>query len=609
MKGINIYVLICNLSCAAAAADLISPSKSSSFNYPSYCAKVDSKLPALRSIPPLSQEGQDLISQLIQVQALVRHGARAPASKFNCWANYTPKWNCGLDQVVQGHISEKVPLSNDRFTGQSEGVLYVEDHLYAAAEDTADDLNDDDDSSSSSLTPTWVNKLLQAIQGTDSQGSIGRSTRYYEKLYDADARDNVLGGTCQKGQLLAEGFQQHQMIGRLLANAYLDSNEKKQRVPIESASPLLTSDNFRNEIYFRASDMQRTILSGSALLTSFLRSVSDTPVGSDAIPVHTMDLEREYVFPNLVICPGLRKVREDIFASSGYADLRTKYSALEQKIRLAVGRDDISDVWPGEFFDCIMTTLCTGQVDQLPPGLRPEVTISQDSPLGPVEEVSLLNYTFAAVDDYATFEYTWENSLFSKTAMAKLYIEVKTEMLRAMTRDLADNGHLESVDDIISNITGHAQYQEFSALIIKHHRFKTQDHTNPWDAKKLVLYAGHDTSIMPFLAALEGSVFDKKWPPYASEVVIELYRGTKPEEYMFRLIYNGAALTSEIPGCTEPLGGARDLCLVSSLFATTPWATPSGALGLCDGPGVSTPAPVTERWLLRRSVPEQKAVK
>eukprot|EP01055_Gregarina_sp_Pseudo9_P004028 Gregarina_sp_Pseudo_9__4027@NODE_416_length_2880_cov_199_351637_g393_i0_p1_GENE_NODE_416_length_2880_cov_199_351637_g393_i0NODE_416_length_2880_cov_199_351637_g393_i0_p1_ORF_typecomplete_len594_score69_09His_Phos_2/PF00328_22/4_8e272CSK_N/PF08521_10/0_18_NODE_416_length_2880_cov_199_351637_g393_i06972478 len=568
------------------------------FHYPAYCAKVDGRLPPHRTVPHLSAEAQALSSELVQVQALVRHGARAPASKYNCWHNYDPEWNCGLDQVVQGKLSglQRTPALGD--AARRDGALIVYDAPYT-------DHKEQD-------AEGWLAKLFSSINGADEQdeaaAAAAAATRFYEKLYDADAPDNVLGGTCQKGQLLAEGFQQHQLIGHLLAKAYQVSSGK-DRVPFPASPPLLTAEDYRQEIYFRASDMQRTLLSGSALLTSYLHSVNGLDPQATPIPVHTMDLEREYVFPNLGICPGLRKVREDIFASSGYAELREKYSALEQKIKLAVGRDDISDVWPGEFFDCIMTTLCTGQVDQLPPGLRPEVTLSQTTPNGTTEELSLLNYTLLAVDEYATFEYTWKNSLFSKTAMAKLFIEVKSEMIRALARDISNNGDYEQVDEVISSITGESQYQEFSPLIARHPRFNVADPANPWDAKKLILYAGHDTSIMPFLAAFEGTVFNKKWPPYASEVVLELHRGMKPDSYFFRLIYNGEVLTSEIPGCEDLSDGAADLCRVSTFFTTTSWATPSGTSSLCDGPGVSTPAPATERWLLRRSVPERKATK
>eukprot|EP01056_Protomagalhaensia_sp_Gyna25_P005809 Protomagalhaensia_sp_Gyna_25__5808@NODE_857_length_2507_cov_158_233793_g677_i0_p1_GENE_NODE_857_length_2507_cov_158_233793_g677_i0NODE_857_length_2507_cov_158_233793_g677_i0_p1_ORF_typecomplete_len627_score55_96His_Phos_2/PF00328_22/3_8e30_NODE_857_length_2507_cov_158_233793_g677_i02962176 len=580
------------------------------WTFPSYCLKVDKQLPPLRSIPPLSSDARALTAALVQVQAVVRHGARVPASKYNCWSNYAPQWDCILDQVVQGRMPRiQVPSSSKTHEelaheDQSDGSFVFRDRPYISPERIG--------SNGGLFGPaSWIGKLFKSRQErqrpeavldeAEDLISLGR-TGFFEKVYDAEPQSNVLGGTCQKGQLLAEGLQQHQLLGHLLARAY-QTTQGEGRVLPHSSSPLVDLAHYDSQIYFRASDMQRTVLSGSALLTAFLKTSTELSSLLRPIPIHTMDLEREHIFPNLGICPGLRDVREEIFASRGYAELRSKYADLEKKISLAIGREDISDVWPGEFFDCVMTAVCTGQFNQLPAGLRPEIMITKEQSSGVVEEISLLNYTFEAVDEYATFEYTWSNAVFSKTAMAAFYVEVKSELLRALLMDLTSQVPVESVIGLAANITDTEQYAAFFDRIDSQIRMGEADSSNPWDGKRLVLYAGHDTSVMPFLAALGGTVFDGKWPPYASEVIIELYRGVGSSDYFFRLIYNGEVLTSAIPACSPQNDGASDLCRLSSFFTATSWATPRGVQELCVGTGVSSPAPATERWLLRRRYP------
>ena len=78
--------------------------------------------------------------------------------------------------------------------------------------------------------------------------------------------------------------------------------------------------------------------------------------------------------------------------------------------------------------------------------------------------------------------------------------------------------------------------------------------------RKLVVFSGHDTVILPLLVLL--GVHDDKWPPYASRVVFELWRNANgpksPNEdevfstfqnYYFKILYNGKPLTSSVKIC------------------------------------------------------------
>mmetsp|Transcript_639 Transcript_639/g.1504 ORF Transcript_639/g.1504 Transcript_639/m.1504 type:complete len:217 (+) Transcript_639:1-651(+) len=51
--------------------------------------------------------------------------------------------------------------------------------------------------------------------------------------------------------------------------------------------------------------------------------------------------------------------------------------------------------------------------------------------------------------------------------------------------------------------------------------------------------SGHDTTIMPLLVVL-GIPFDKEWPPFMSNIVIELFYCEKLDKHFVRVLYNGA---------------------------------------------------------------------
>jgi hypothetical protein len=69
--------------------------------------------------------------------------------------------------------------------------------------------------------------------------------------------------------------------------------------------------------------------------------------------------------------------------------------------------------------------------------------------------------------------------------------------------------------------------------------------TSPY---KLLLFSGHDTTLLPILAAFDlwdGVV----WAHYASQMQLEIYE--KNSSFYLRFIYNGIAFT--IPGCPDEL--------------------------------------------------------
>ncbi|XP_068700246.1 2-phosphoxylose phosphatase 1-like isoform X1 [Montipora foliosa] len=90
---------------------------------------------------------------------------------------------------------------------------------------------------------------------------------------------------------------------------------------------------------------------------------------------------------------------------------------------------------------------------------------------------------------------------------------------------------------------------------------------------KFVLYSGHDSTVVPLMLNL--GVHDRKrWTPYATRVVFELWRdyrakgleATSLDPYYFRVLVNGKVVTSKMKFCGDALFKG-ELCPVTELIS------------------------------------------
>lgn len=100
-------------------------------------------------------------------------------------------------------------------------------------------------------------------------------------------------------------------------------------------------------------------------------------------------------------------------------------------------------------------------------------------------------------------------------------------------------------------------YVDIARLMIGHFANEIRDSMlqgNLMGYPRYVLFSGHDDTLTPLLAGLGISV--DIWPPYASNLVFELWRtrDSSPSEMKLfvRVVYNGDVQT--IPGCTREDG-------------------------------------------------------
>ncbi|NXG74282.1 PPA6 phosphatase, partial [Baryphthengus martii] len=85
-------------------------------------------------------------------------------------------------------------------------------------------------------------------------------------------------------------------------------------------------------------------------------------------------------------------------------------------------------------------------------------------------------------------------------------------------------------------------------------------------ARKLILYASHDTTLIPLLMAL--GTFDRKWPPYSADVIMELYQHRQSKEWFVRISYRGEEQV--VKGCRAGLCPLEEFLEVLSQYSVSP---------------------------------------
>ncbi|KAM6420762.1 lysophosphatidic acid phosphatase type 6 isoform 2-T2 [Pluvialis apricaria] len=85
-------------------------------------------------------------------------------------------------------------------------------------------------------------------------------------------------------------------------------------------------------------------------------------------------------------------------------------------------------------------------------------------------------------------------------------------------------------------------------------------------ARKLILYASHDTTLTALLVAL--GTFDRKWPPYAADVILELYQHRQSKEWFVRMSYRGEEQL--VKGCRAGLCPLEEFLEVLSQYSVSP---------------------------------------
>ncbi|GMH94196.1 hypothetical protein TrVE_jg1257 [Triparma verrucosa] len=381
------------------------------------------------------------------------------------------------------------------------------------------------------------NSIVMTTSPTSSSVYTSDSNLLFKKVYDAltEPMSNELDGTCHVGQLIEEGVMQETRNGEHLRAAYVGEGDLRL---------FSTSDSFlqgsgangipRSHVKFRGDDQQRTLQSGQLLVEALFPTTEDESSTENVlVDWHTSDYVSDPIYPNSHICPKLTSLENEALASPEFIARNTSTSAAQLN---SILKDDLGGADWRHILDCQMTSICTDR--SLPPSLSDFVSDDDSS-------------FFTKIYDHASWQlayvYQYNSNAHAKLSMSPLLREI---VVTSLTPSLSSS----SKSDMLG--------KGFPLLSV---------------------YSGHDTTIMPVLAAL--NIWDGQWAPYASLISIETYHVTQSNDYptgrAFRIVYNGEVMTEKFEGC----GG--ELCDLNILVNYLEFATFDRDCDVDDGGGGS----------------------
>ncbi|KAH0482488.1 MAG: uncharacterized protein KVP18_004310 [Porospora cf. gigantea A] len=374
----------------------------------------------------------------------------------------------------------------------------------------------------------------------------------FYKIYDASPQHNLLKGTCANGQLLAEGAYQTRILGDIVREAYFSDNNvfRDKSKSLVDPTTADTSDAFSKLFYVRSTDKPRTKLSGSNYMSSILK---DFTMMGDALPIHTMDAKHETLDPNWVgYCPEIDHAYNLSESSPQKQSLERENDVVRNEVYDAFNAN-LDGIWPWGVMDMLKCHICADKVDQLPESVRATDEWRQE----------LMVRALKAVDAEDMFRFHFNNAAYSKSAMIRPMVEMKSWFLSAYAEYASKTAAHNSTLDSLA-----IEFQE---------RIDDLKRLNRDNLPKFVLFSAHDYTIMPLLASLgawENEAGEFVFPPYASMINYEYYESKGL--YYFRLVYNGEVITSRISGCEE-----QAVCDVRTLFTASDFANPASYATTC----------------------------
>lgn len=348
------------------------------------------------------------------------------------------------------------------------------------------------------------------VQVVDEDGNGERPVN----SHDAEQVATVFAGGCSRGQLTREGQQQARSFGRWLRQRYMMDLK------------FLPEEYREDAVYGRTTNYSRTVATLQGVLTGLY------PTGTDApITVRTTEEMDEILFGNPDGCRRLKSIIKAAAAAANEALPPPEVRKLADRIRDILGLDLNAPVKFLDLHDTITTMKTHGK--PIPPELRDEELLRA------IEEQATKRFMTFVVGTTATAA----SSSGSGTATEDGGVQ-------------QNNNKNNKPPELLRLGLG-----RLMCLLVQRMENAASPSKSPSrtiEPYKMYLYSGHDSTIMPLLAALGQEV--DHWPVYLSNIVLELWERPNGDHYV-TLLYN-----------REPLemgamcGGGR--CLLSTLRHT-----------------------------------------
>ncbi|KAJ2747008.1 hypothetical protein GGI20_000904 [Coemansia sp. BCRC 34301] len=294
--------------------------------------------------------------------------------------------------------------------------------------------------------------------------------------------NQVWRGSCNVGQLTDRGKAQHRQLGSKLRSIYVDK-----------LGFLSAQLNNTDEIYTRTTHVWRTKNSAESLLAALWPKRGIVP--QSAIPLHTYPEEIETMYGNSGACGKIRTILSTIAASDQYQAFLKDQGSLMAKLSgiFDVSGSDWASSWDG-YVDILQARHCHG-ID-LPCSDRASISGKAAPKCATAEDAT-------QVLRNSHYEYAFK---YRDHPLSQSYLRLVIGSLLGTLKD--------QMQEHIGGKTG---------------------------SLKFALYSGHDSTVAPLLAVLHASNRNMLWPPYASNILFELWKKNDGNRVV-RVIYNGQVL-------------------------------------------------------------------
>ncbi|KAG0025824.1 hypothetical protein BGZ82_009818 [Podila clonocystis] len=272
-------------------------------------------------------------------------------------------------------------------------------------------------------------------------------------------------------------------------------------------------------LYVRSTDVWRTQQSAESLITGLYlpQVIEGRP------PVFDMEVVPsavEYMKINSHLCPKAKKLERAIKGSARYKQVQAAARDVSEEAREIIGPD-------ASLQDTVLPRLCHN--------LKPYCEDGQpDRCITPA--IGDLVSTKSALETAALYRDAPESREYLRLGMGPL------------AKDIVDN---------------------FVTATQRTTVFRRSSSTVP----QFKLYSGHDTTIAPLLGLLESA--DMRWPPYASNLIFELWTAPSGERFV-RIFHNGNVMQTTTKWCN------LEWCPMSQFAANMEKYIPQDILDECE---------------------------
>ncbi|KAI8070403.1 histidine phosphatase superfamily [Gongronella butleri] len=293
-------------------------------------------------------------------------------------------------------------------------------------------------------------------------------------------------GNCDIGQLTDLGKTQHKALGSHLRDVYVDK------------TGLLPKNYKDGALYLRTTSVWRTKESAQSVLQG-LYPPEAVPLRSPPVPMYTMAGE-DTMSPVPTYCPALAAMTEQMATEDAWVAFNASQSDFTTRVGPILGYPASEFGWQafGAYFDILSSRHCHKKA--LPCQFDPHTGTRQGSK--PCADDNDLE---TATKDASFSAWRWP---MRDSSMAKKYLtlygggffnDLKTE-LQAVIKNGTKRGHA------------------------------------------LSLYSAHDNTVVMLLGAFNASDDAMLWPPFASNLIFELWEHQNGGNHTVRVLYNGQVL-------------------------------------------------------------------